>query len=195
MALDRLLFDGPIGLLAAWVMARRNTETEREAVDVLDPSPDDAVLAIGFGAGTGVAELAGRVGSVGGIDPSWAMVTVARRHNRRAVRAGRVRLERSTADRLPWPDAAFDGAVAVNSIQLWRPLAASIAEVARVLRPGARLVTCTHDWVVARGEGETLDGWLAATRGALEAGGFTDVRHWRAQAEHGRSVVLAARAI
>jgi len=190
MGLERLLFDGPMGLVTARIMAKRNTETEREAVETLAPAPDDAVLAIGFGAGTGVAELLGRVASVGGVDPSWAMVTVARRRNR----GGRVRLERRTADRIPWPDNSFDGALAVNSIQLWRPLAASIAEVARVLRPGARLVAFTHDWVVARDEGETLEGWLASMTTALETGGFTEVRHWRGESEEGRSIALAARA-
>jgi ubiquinone/menaquinone biosynthesis C-methylase UbiE len=190
VGLDRLLFDGPLGLVTARIMAGRNTDTEREAIETLAPAPEHTVLAVGFGAGTGVAELASRVAAVGGVDPSWAMVTVARRRNR----SGRVRLERRTADRIPWPDNSFDGALAVNSIQLWRPLAASVAEVARVLRPGARLVTFTHDWVVARGDGETLDDWLAGTTAALAAGGFTDVGHWRATAERGRSVVLAARA-
>lgn len=190
MGFERLVFDGPLGLLTGRIMARRNAAAEREAIETLAPSPQDAVLAIGFGPGAGVAELAPRVASVGGVDPSWAMVTVARRR----ARAGQVRLERGTADRIPWPDNSFDGAIAVNSIMFWRPLEVSITEVARVLRPGARLVTFTHDWAVARGKDETVDGWLADTTAALEAGGFTEVRHWRGESEQGRSVALTARA-
>jgi ubiquinone/menaquinone biosynthesis C-methylase UbiE len=190
MGVDRLFFDGPLGFVAARFMVQGNTEAEHEAVEVLAPVRDDAVLAIGFGPGVGVAELARRAASVGGVDPSRAMVTLARRRNRSAG----VRLERGTADRIPWPDNSFDGAVAVNSIMLWRPLDDSVAEVARVLRPGALLVTLTHDWAVARGKGETLDGWLAATTSALAASGFTDVTNWRAKAERGRSVGLSARA-
>lgn len=190
MGFERLVFDGPLGLLTARIMAKGNVDAEREAVEELAPEPDHAVLAIGFGPGVGVAQLAARVAEVGGVDPSWAMVRTARRR----VRGGRVRLERSTAERIPWPDNSFDGAIAVNSIMLWRPLDAAVTEVARVLRPGARLVTLTHDWALARGRDETLDGWLADATATLRAGGFTDVRTWRAKAENGRSVALAARA-
>lgn len=189
MGFERVLFDGPLGLITARIMARHNLAAEREAIETLAPAPEDSVLAIGFGPGAGVAELAPRVASVGGVDPSWAMVTIARRR----VRAGQVRLERGTADRIPWPDNSFDGAIAVNSIMFWRPLDASVAEVARVLRPGAALVTLTHDWAVAR-QGRTVEGWLADTTAALAAGGFTEVRNWRAKAEDGRSVALTARA-
>lgn len=94
-----------------------------------------------------------------------------------------MRLERSTAERLPWPDDHFDGATTVNSIQLWDPPAASAAEVARVLRPGARLVTVTHDWVLKDVEA------LATT---LTDNGFADVRHHKARADEGRATVLFA---
>jgi ubiquinone/menaquinone biosynthesis C-methylase UbiE len=190
MGFERLIFDGPLGLVTARIMARKNADTEREAIETLAPTPEDSVLAIGFGPGAGVAELAPRVASVGGVDPSAAMVRIARRH----ARTGQVRLERGTADRIPWPDDSFDGAIAVNSIMLWRPLDASITEVARVLRPGARLVTFTHDWALARGKGVTVDSWLADTTTALAAGGFSEVRNWRGKSEEGRSVALSARA-
>jgi hypothetical protein len=55
-------------------MARLNGDMQRAAVDELAPRPDDAVLAVGFGPGVGIAELVARLpdGSVAGADPSAA---------------------------------------------------------------------------------------------------------------------------
>lgn len=189
--LSRLFFSGPLGRFSARAMEKRNSEAEEEAVDTLDPSPSDSVLAIGFGPGVGIAELAGRLprGRVGGIDPSPLMVKRARRRVRAA--ADRVRLERAYADRIPWPDASFDGAIAVNSIQFWNPLADNATEVARVLRPGARLVTFTHDWALARG-GQTLDGWVAAAEQTFAGCGFTGISSWQGRSEEGRITGFSA---
>lgn len=178
-----LLFDGPLGLVTGRIMARKNAPAEREAIDELAPGPTDSVLLIGFGPGVGIADLLTRMpaGQVGGVDPSWAMNLLARRH----ARDPRVRLERTTAARLPWPDDSFDGATAVNSIQMWSPLADSVAEVARVLRPGARLVTITHDWVMRD---------PSPAERALTEHGFTDVVRRAARADEGRATMLVATA-
>lgn len=193
--IGRLTFDGPLGALTARAMARGNRETEAEAIQELAPGPGEALLCIGFGPGVGIELLLPRLGDgwVAGVDPSRAMMRAATRRNRAAVRDGRVRLERTTADRLPWGAATFDGAVAVNTMQLLDPLEASVAEIARVLRGGARLVTLTHDWAIRRGNGMPVEKWLATIAELLAANGFDELRHWRARAESGRSVALAAR--
>lgn len=177
-----LLFDGPLGLVAGRIMARQNASAELEAIEELSPSPGDSVLLIGFGPGVGISALLPRLpsGRIGGVDPSWAMNVLARRR----ARDPRVRLARTTAANLPWPDDHFDGATAVNSIQLWDPLAASAAEVARVLRPGARLVTVTHDWVL-----RDVDGVVHTL-----ASVFADVARRRAEADEGRATMLVATA-
>lgn len=189
--LSRLFFSGPLGRFSARAMEKRNSEAEAEAVTALNPSASDSVLAIGFGPGVGVAELADRLpeGRVGGIDPSPLMVRRAG-HRVRAA-ADRVRLERAYTSRIPWPDGSFDGAIAVNSIQFWNPLADNATEVARVLRPGARLVTFTHDWALARG-GRTLDGWLAAAERTFAECGFTDVASWPGVSEDGHIIAFCA---
>lgn len=178
-----LLFDGPLGLVTGPIMARRNAAAEVEAIEELAPGPSDSVLLIGFGPGVGIAELLTRLptGRVGGVDPSWVMNLLARRW----ARDPRVRLERTTAARLPWPDDYFDGATAVNSIQMWSPLGASVAEVARVLRPGGRLVTITHDWVLPDPSG---------TEHALAEHGFTGVTRRFAKADEGRATMLVGTA-
>jgi ubiquinone/menaquinone biosynthesis C-methylase UbiE len=174
-----LLFDGPLGLVTGRIMASRNASAELEAIDELAPGPADSVLVIGFGPGVGISALLPRLpaGRIGGVDPSRVMNFLAR------SRDPRVRLARTTAVRLPWPDDYFDGATAVNSVMLWSPLEASVAEVARVLRPGARLVTVTHDWALRD---------PTAVEHALASHGFTDVVRRPANADEGRATMLAA---
>lgn len=118
------------------------------------------------------------------------MVDETIRRNRATIDDGRVVVVRTTAARLGVADGDVDGAVAVNSIQMWEPLADSLAEVARVLRPGGRLVTLTHDWAIERSTGRTVDGWIEHVDGLAMAAGLGGLRSWRAKAEGGRSVAV-----
>lgn len=187
-------FDGPVGTLAARIMARANRAAEVEAIARLAPSPADTVLVIGFGPGVGVALLAERLesGKVTGVDPSAAMVRAATRANRAAVASGKVTLHPARADAVPAADGAFDGAVAVNSLQLCEPLAATGRELARVLKPGARLVSLTHDWALKRHAG-SADGWIAMARAAFGEAGFDQIEVFPGEAEKGTIVTLTAR--
>jgi len=187
-------FGGLAGMIAGEVMARMNRAAEVEAIEILDPAPAERVLVIGFGPGVGVALLARRLaaGKVVGVDPSATMLRAAARANRAAIAAGRVELRQVRADATGAGDASFDGAIAVNALQLCEPFAATAAELARVLRPGALLVSLTHDWALARHGGSAGD-WLAGARADLEAAGFEVVRDFRGKAESGRIVALTAR--
>ena len=79
-------------------------------VGVLGVQPGDDVLEVGYGPGGLIRLLAERTdaASIRGVDPSPEMRDQARRHNRKAVRAGRVRLDLGTADRTGLPDASVD---------------------------------------------------------------------------------------
>lgn len=92
-------------------------------------------------------------------------------------------------DRLGWPEGSFDAAVAVNSIQLWDPLDASIAKVATVLRPQGQLVTPTHAGAIER-TGRSIAEWLRRVSGLRAEHGLNNAHHWQAQAENGTSVAL-----
>jgi SAM-dependent methyltransferase len=188
------LFDGPGAALVGRIMARRNAAAEAEAIDLLAPAPDAHVLVLGFGPGVGVEMLAERLseGFVLGADPSAVMVRQATHRNRRWIELGRVRLERATADQLCVDEGAFDGAIAVNSLQLCEPIAPTAAMLACALRPGAALVSLTHDWAAEKHAASAED-WLGLTGAALAAAGLGDVRSFRADAEGGRALALIAR--
>lgn len=189
---SKLFFEGP----AAGLMAKRlekNRDGEAEAIDELDPAPTDRVLAIGFGPGIGIELLAPRVALVAGVDPSKAMVKIATERCREVVAAGRVELVRASADSLPWDDATFDGVITVNTIQLWDPFEASIAEVARVTKAGARLVSYTHDWAIEMFGGSSVDEWAERTAAVCAQHGLVDAKHWYGTAEDGKIVAFVVR--
>ena len=110
---------GWLGRLAGWFMLWNNKHDG--VVDVLGVQPRDDVLEIGYGPGGLIRQLAERTdaASIRGVDPSPEMRDLARRHNRKAVRSARVRLDLGTADRTGLPDASVDRVVSVNNVAIW----------------------------------------------------------------------------
>jgi len=129
---------GSLGAVAEW---------KRRSFEVLEARPGARLVDVGCGTGADVLALAALVepgGRVVGIDASSEMIREARRRAggpRAAVdfRAGDVR-------RLPLPDASFDGCRAERTLQHLDDPAAAVAEMARIVRPGGRLVVAEPDW-------------------------------------------------
>lgn len=108
-----------------------------------------SVLEIGVGTGRIALPLAAHVSAVVGVDLSRPMML--RLHDKRADAP--VYLAQADAARLPFPSGVFDGALGVHVFHLipaWRDV---LRELARVLRPGAALVSGGNtDALLARGE-------------------------------------------
>ena len=122
------------------------TNKQDDVVHVLAVQPGHDVLEIGYGPGGLIRLLAERTdaASIRGVDPSPAMRDQASRHNRTAVRTGRVALDLGTADRTGLPDASVDRVVSVNNLAIWLDLDAAVAELHRVVRPGGTVVIAWH---------------------------------------------------
>lgn len=135
---------GWLGRMAGRIMLWTNKQDD--VVGVLDVQPGDDVLEIGHGAGGLIRLIAERTeaASIRGVDPSPEMRDQAGRHNRKAVRHGRVRLDLGTADRTGLPDASVDRVVSVNNVAIWPDLDAAVAELHRVVRPGGTVVIGWH---------------------------------------------------
>jgi SAM-dependent methyltransferase len=135
---------GWIGRLAGRLMLWTNKQDD--VVGVLGVQPGDDILEIGYGPGGLIRLLAERTdaASIRGVDPSPEMRDQATRHNRKAVRAGRVRLALGTADRTGLPDASIDRVVSLRNVAIWPDLEAAVRELHRIVRPGGTVVIAWH---------------------------------------------------
>ena len=97
------------------------------------------VLDVGCGTGYLLRLLAGRcpqATELAGIDPAPSMIEAAER----AADDRRLRFTVGTAERLPYPDDAFDLIVSTTSFDHWTDQRAGLGQCARVLAPGGHLV-------------------------------------------------------
>ncbi len=102
-----------------------------ELGDVLDIASGDGVLA---------ELLCRRARRVTCLDRSAAVMAAARK---RLACRGNVDFEIGDMHALPWPDARFDQVFLLHALSYSRAPEAAIAEAARVMRPGARLILAT----------------------------------------------------
>jgi arsenite methyltransferase len=131
----------PIGSMLydrAQLLARRVMTAFQHPIDWLDIPPGGIALDVGCGPGNVTASLARAAAPDGlalGVDISEPMLA-------RAVRAEageHVGFVRADAQRLPFRDETFDAVVSIAMLQLIPEPSAALAEMVRVLRPGARM--------------------------------------------------------
>jgi ubiquinone/menaquinone biosynthesis C-methylase UbiE len=107
------------------------------------------VLDVGCGTGVVTRDIAARVGAGGaaiGVDPSRALLAVARRRNRGRAPGARPTFRHGDGLALPFPPASFDVTLAVT-VLLHVPAGDRIlAEMLRVTRPGGRVAVLDQDF-------------------------------------------------
>ncbi|WP_422030566.1 class I SAM-dependent methyltransferase [Roseovarius sp.] len=111
------------------------------AVQALWPRDGERVLDIGTGTGR-AARMAAEMGAeVTGVDIAAPLLEAARELS--AHLRGRLSFRQAEAEALPFEDAAFDGVLSTYGVMFASQPKTAAAELARVTRPGGRMVLLT----------------------------------------------------
>ena len=135
------MFDRIAGLydrMNSVMTAGLHHEWRRRAADLAELSPGDRAVDVATGTGDLALELATRVapgGEVVGMDFAERMLELAR-----AKAGARVRFESGNALALDYADHEFDAATVGFGARNFSDLQRGLSEMARVVRPGGRVV-------------------------------------------------------
>jgi len=112
----------------------------RALVAAIDPQPGRRILDVATGTGMVAFELAQRGAEVVGLDQSEQMLAGARAKLRAApALAGRISFVRGEAEQLPFANGSFDALTFTYLLRYVDDRAATMSELARVVRPGGRI--------------------------------------------------------
>src|SRR3954466_8190391 len=150
-----------------WVEAPHPFITRSRLLSALAPQPGETVLEVGPGTGYYTLDVARTCGTLHIFDLQQEMLDHTMR---RAVDAGLANVvpRRGDARSLPYPDASFDAAYLVTVLGEIPDQDAALRELARVLRPGGRLVVGES---AAAGDPHAV--MLRTLRRRTESAGFT----------------------
>ena len=133
--------------------------------------PGETVLDVATGTGLVARELVARYGCrVIGLDQSADMLGAA------AANDGHIPLVRGLAERLPFPDASFDHLTFTYLLRYVDDPAATMRELARVVKPGGRIGMVEF----ALPTGPLRWAWRLWTRVGLPLGGLLFSKKWSA---------------
>jgi demethylmenaquinone methyltransferase/2-methoxy-6-polyprenyl-1,4-benzoquinol methylase len=129
------------GRMGAILSFGQDPRWRRALVAAIAPHPDQRVLDVATGTGLVAFELARRSGCrVIGIDQSADMLARARsRLASEPALADRIEFVQGEAERLPFDDGEFDGLTFTYLLRYVDDRLATMAELARVVRPGGRI--------------------------------------------------------
>jgi demethylmenaquinone methyltransferase/2-methoxy-6-polyprenyl-1,4-benzoquinol methylase len=142
----------------------RDPSWRRFLVSRVNAIPGSWVLDVATGTGLVARELAARNVRVVGVDQSPAMLKRGQAAVRRYGLVERIRFVLAQAQTLPFPDETFDALTFTYLLRYVDDPAATLRELARVLRPGSVMASLEFHvpqdpWVQA--------GWYGYTRAAL----------------------------
>jgi demethylmenaquinone methyltransferase / 2-methoxy-6-polyprenyl-1,4-benzoquinol methylase len=168
---------GRYDALSALLSFGQDPRWRRAMVAAVEASPEDRVLDVATGTGMVAAELVRRYGCrVVGLDQSDEMLAGARAKLARDPRlADRIDLVAGEAERLPFGDREFDALTFTYLLRYVDDPAATLRELARVVKPGGRIASL--EFGVPR-FAPLRAAWVLWTRVGLPAAGRLASRSW-----------------
>jgi ubiquinone/menaquinone biosynthesis C-methylase UbiE len=125
-----------------WVEAPHPFITRAKLREALAPRPGEKVLEVGPGTGYYTLDVADWVGPEGSVEILDVQQEMLDHTMRRAAEGGPANITPTLADamRMPYEDGSFDAAYLITVLGEVPDQDAALSELARVLKPGGRLV-------------------------------------------------------
>ena len=173
---DRLNRILSLGLDVAW---RRSALSRLERACGGGPG---GILDLATGTADFAIEAARRfhAASVTGIDLTPAMLDIGRRKVADAGLSGRISLQEGSATALPFGERSFDAVLCAFGFRNFPDIPASLAEAARILRDGGRLVVLEFFRPRSALLGAFTAGWLKSLSTVFAKGHAADYAYLRA---------------
>jgi ubiquinone/menaquinone biosynthesis C-methylase UbiE len=141
--------EAPVRSVGGKLRSRFNAKPQQEALGALALQPNDRFLDVGCGTGAAVRAAAPVVERAVGVDIVPAMIMRAKAL---AAELPRAEFVVGDSEKLPFPGAAFTALLCTASFHHYPDPERALAEMARVLTPGGKLVIAdgTADLRIAR---------------------------------------------
>lgn len=144
VATDSAVLPSNLGAARTWgaggetydLVSRGIADAIAHAVDRLDPQPEEKILDVATGTGWAARLIAERGAAVTGVDLGTEVIEAARMLSN----GHRIDFQVGDAEALPFPDDHFDAVISTFGVMFAQNPEAAAAELARVVRPGGRLV-------------------------------------------------------
>ena len=163
-------------LLAEVLSFNQNSRWRRAMVDHIVSAQPTRVLDVATGTAGVALQIAERTGAeVTGIDLTEAMLRGGQARINGAPAGDDIELLAGRAESLPFPDATFDALTFTYLLRYVADPAATVRELARVLKPGAPMASL--DFAVP-GNPVWHGAWWCYTRLILPVGGLLGGRDW-----------------
>jgi ubiquinone/menaquinone biosynthesis C-methylase UbiE len=117
-----------------------------EVVRSVAPHAGERVVDLGAGMGSATVVAARSGASVVAIDPTTYMRSILRLRRRWQRNRDAITVVDGAAESIPLADASVDALWTVNTIHHWTQRTAACREVARVMRPGGRVLLVDEDF-------------------------------------------------
>lgn len=117
-----------------------------EVVCSINPQRSETVLEIGAGMGAAMVVAARTGAQIIAVDPTPYMRRISSLRRLALPDSERISVKDGAAESLPAADGSVDAVWSVNTMHHWPDLAQALKEIARVLRPGGRLLLVDEDF-------------------------------------------------
>ncbi len=123
-----------------WLPQMWRSEVNNAVVELIAPQQGEHVVDIGVGMGAGAVRAAAAGAHVTAVEPTPFMRRVLGLRRLASKHRSRIDVVDGTAEQLPLDAGSTDALWAVNTMHHWSDLALGAGEIARVIRPGGRVL-------------------------------------------------------